>query len=146
MSEHKDRKLQERQQESDYYLGLTQSEGFSTQLEPQENLLLLVTAAGIGRGSEELGRLLMKKFFRALSEHGGLGKVIIFLNSGVYLTCAGSSVLEDLCELEKDGAQIFSCATSLEHYQLRELLCIGKILDVYGILDYLQKIPKVIYL
>ncbi len=85
MSDIKDRRLQGTQRDSDYYLGLTQPEGFTTRLEPQENLLLLVTAAGIGRGNEELGQLLMKKFFRALSEQGGLGKVFIFSTAGFTL-------------------------------------------------------------
>lgn len=143
--QNKDRKLQSPTQEPDYYLHLKETEDFATQLEPQENLVVLVTSSTIGRENRELGMLLMKKFFRAFTEQGGLGKIFIFLNNGVSLTCAGSPILDCLCELEKDGAEIFSCAVSLEYFQMRDLLCVGGVADPYKILDYLQKIPKVLY-
>ncbi|MDH7577365.1 MAG: sulfurtransferase-like selenium metabolism protein YedF [Bacillota bacterium] len=131
---------------SDYYIRITKPEDFSPELDPQESLLVLVTSESLGRGSEELGKLLMKNFFYALTEQGGLGKVLIFLNSGVYLTCTGSPVLDYLYELEQDGAEILSCGTCLDYYQLRESLGVGEATNMYAILDYLQKIPRVIYL
>lgn len=131
---------------SDFYIDITKPEDFSTALEPRESLLLLVASDSLGRGSEELGKLLMKNFFYTLSEQGGLGKVIIFVNSGVSLACTGSPALDYLLELEQDGAEIFACGTCLDYYKIKDQLSVGQVTNMYTILDYLQKVPKVIYL
>lgn len=133
-------------QGKDIYIHITKPEQYSTALDTHENVLFLVTSDTLGRGSEELGRLLMKNFFYALTEQGGLGKVFIFLNSGVNLTCSGSPILDYLYELQQDGAEILSCGTCLDYYRLREKLGIGQITNMYTIVEYLQKIPRVIYL
>lgn len=135
----------------EYFIHITkpetlQDKSFSTELERQELVLYLVTSDSLGRGSEELGRTLMKNFFYTLTEQGGLGKVIIFLNSGVYLTCTGSPVLDYLYELEQDGARILSCGTCLDYYKLRDRLGVGEVTNMYAILDYLQKVQRVVYL
>lgn len=134
------------QRGKDIYIHITKPEQYSTALETHENVLFLVTADTLGRGNDELGRLLMKNFFYALTEQGGLGKVFIFLNSGVNLTCAGSPILDYLYELQRDGAEILSCGTCLDYYGLRQKLGIGQITNMYAIVEYLQKIPRVIYL
>jgi selenium metabolism protein YedF len=131
---------------SDFYISITKPEDFSTALEPQENLLFLVASDSLGRGSEDLGRLLMKNLFYTMSEQGGLGKVIIFVNSGVKLACTGSPALDFLFELQQDGAEIFACGTCLDYFKLKDQLSVGQVTNMYTILDYLQKVPRVIYL
>ncbi|HHW40101.1 MAG TPA: sulfurtransferase-like selenium metabolism protein YedF [Syntrophomonadaceae bacterium] len=133
-------------QGKDIYIHITKPEHFGTALEAHENLLFFVTSDTLGKGSEDLGRLLMKNFFYALTEQGGLGKVIIFINSGVTLACSGSPVLDYLYELQQDGAEILSCGTCLDYYRLRDRLGVGQITNMYTILEYLQKVPRVIYL
>ncbi len=134
------------QRDADFYINITKPVEFSADLEPQEHLLLLVGSESLGRGSDELGKLLMKNFFYTLTEQGGLGKVIILINSGVHLACSGSPVLDYLYEMEREGAEVFACGTCLEHYKLREQLSVGQVTNMYAILEYLQKIPRVIYL
>ncbi len=134
------------QRDHDFYIDITKPEEFGAALEPQENLLFLVASDCLGRGSEELGMLLMKNFFYTLSEQGGLGKVIIFINSGVKLACTGSPALDSLFELQQDGAEIFACGTCLDYFKLKGQLSVGQVTNMYAILDYLQKAPRVIYL
>ncbi len=134
------------QRGDDFYIAITKPEDFGTALEPQENLLFLVASDSLGRGSEDLGKLLMKNLFYTLSEQGGLGKVIIFLNSGVKLACTGSPALDFLFELQQDGAEIFACGTCLDYFKLKDQLSVGQVTNLYTILDYLQKVPRVIYL
>ncbi len=131
---------------NEYYIEIAKPEGLPVALEPQETLLVLVTSQAMGRGDPELGKTLMKNFFYALSEQGGLGKVIIFLNSGVYLACTGSEVLDYLYELAQDGAEILSCGTCLDYYGLRAQLCVGRVTNMYEILEHLQKAPRLICL
>lgn len=130
----------------DYYIRITKPEQYATVLEPRESQLYLVASESMGRGSEELGKLLMKNFFYALSEQGGLGKVIIFLNSGVKLACSGSPILDYLYELAQDGAEVLACGTCLDHFQLRGELSVGQVTNMYSIMEYLQKVSRVIYL
>jgi selenium metabolism protein YedF len=130
----------------DYYIAITKPDDFGTSLEPREEILFLVASDSLGRGSEDLGSLLMKNCFYALSEQGGLGKVIIFINGGVKLACTGSPALDFLLELQRDGAEIFACGTCLDYFNLKEQLSVGQVTNMYTILDYLQKVPKVIYL
>jgi selenium metabolism protein YedF len=134
------------QRGDDFYIAITKTEDFGAALEPQENLLFLVASDSLGRGSEDLGRLLMKNLFYTMSEQGGLGKVIIFINSGIKLACTGSPALDFLFELQQDGAEIFACGTCLDYFKLKDQLSVGQVTNMYTILDYLQKVPRVIYL
>jgi selenium metabolism protein YedF len=131
---------------TDFYIAITKPEEFGTALEPREDLLFLVASDSFGRGSDELGQLLMKNFFYSLSEQGGLGKVIIFINSGVKLACTGSPAMDFLFELQQDGAEIFACGTCLDYFKIKDQLSVGQVTNMYTILDYLQKVPRVIYL
>ena len=131
---------------TDFYIAITKPEEFGTALEPRESLLFLVASDSFGRGSDELGQLLMKNFFYSLSEQGGLGKVIIFINSGVKLACTGSPAMDFLFELQQDGAEIFACGTCLDYFKIKDQLSVGQVTNMYTILDYLQKVPRVIYL
>jgi selenium metabolism protein YedF len=132
---------------NDYRVRITKSESIlPTQLEPVEDIVIMVTGSVLGRGDDTLGNVLIKSFFYTLNENDVVGKTLIFLNSGVKLTCSGSEVLEHLMSLEKRGTEILSCGTCLDFYGLKEKLCVGKITNMYHILELLIKAPKVIHL
>ncbi len=99
--------------------------------------IILVTRSGLGSGSEELGKVLMRSFIATLKEGPVLPVKIMFLNSGVYLTVAGSHVLEDLLELENMGVEIFSCGTCLDYYQLKDKLAVGKVTNMFDTVESL---------
>jgi selenium metabolism protein YedF len=132
--------------EKDFYIHITKQENTAADLETLETLLVMATSESMGQGSEELGQLLIRNFFYTLSEQGGLGKVIIFLNGGVKLACEDSPALEHLFELEHSGAQIMACGTCLDYYKLRDRLAVGQVTNMYTIVENMQKIPKVLYL
>jgi selenium metabolism protein YedF len=60
---------------------------------------LLVTAETMGRGSDELGALLMRSFFYALAEQDKLPAAVYLVNSAVRLACGGSDALDSLQKL-----------------------------------------------
>ncbi len=99
--------------------------------------IFLVTRSGLGSGSEELGKVLMRSFVATLKEVPLLPEKIMFLNSGVYLTVSGSQVLEDLLELEKMGVEIFSCGTCLDYYQLKDKLAVGQVTNMFDTVESL---------
>jgi len=108
--------------------------------------VFFITSSALGSGSQELGEILMRSFIYVIKEHRPLPARIFFLNSGVYLTTEGSTVLEDLLELEKMGVAILSCGTCLDYYRLKEKLQVGKITNMYDTVESLCAATKCISL
>lgn len=107
---------------------------------------ILVTTDKLGEGSEELGKILMKSYFYALSESDKLPTNIIFLNSGVFLTTEGSQILNILENMSKKGIAISSCGTCLDFYNLKDKLKLGEISNMYFIVEKISNSIKVIKL
>jgi len=93
----------------------------------------------LGEGDKTLGEILIKSFFHTLNELDELPQTLFFVNSGVYLTVASSPVLEDVKNLECKGVEILSCGTCLDYYHLKEKLAVGKIGNMYRLLELLKK-------
>ncbi len=106
---------------------------------PQTDLVVMVSKDYIGEGSEELGRILMKGYLYTLTEVAPLPRVLIFVNSGVKLACAGSESLENLRKLEEAGVEILSCGTCLDYFQLKSMLMVGGVGNMYSIVERLNQ-------
>lgn len=100
---------------------------------------ILITKKTLGKGPDELGTLLMKSFFTALNEASNLPSNIFFLNEGVYLTTQGSECSDLLLELEKRGVAILSCGTCLDYYNLKDKIVVGRVTNMYDIVDTITK-------
>ena len=105
------------------------------ELHEKKILTILVGTNSLGRGSDELGMILIKSYFYALSESNDIPKTLIFLNSGVKLTSEGSEVIEYLKTIEEKGCEIISCGTCLDFYNLKDKLLIGEISNMYTIIE-----------
>lgn len=108
------------------------------------DLLVAVETETMGRGSEELGRTLMKGFLFAVGQLPQLPKTILFYNGGAHLTVEGSPVLEDLKKLEAQGVEILTCGTCLNFYGLTDRLAVGGVTNMYDIVEHLATAGKVI--
>jgi selenium metabolism protein YedF len=108
--------------------------------------VIMITSDRLGDGTEELGRLLMKNFIHTLLESDRLPARMLFLNSGVFLTCAGAETLEALGKLRDLGVEIFSCGLCLDFFQLKEKLQVGSTTNMLAIADYLLSADSVIRL
>ena len=106
--------------------------------------LFYIASDQTGIGAEELGHILMRAFIKTIKDLDEKPEKIIFINSGVKLSCKGSKVIEDLKDLEKSGIKILSCGTCLDFYGLKEDLAAGTISNMYEILSALQDAEKVI--
>ena len=109
-------------------------------------LFILITANRFGQGSEELGEKLMSSYLYALSEEDELPEHIAFLNSGVYLTTAGSPVLDILDILETKGVGIVSCGACLNYYGLEQQLKVGGVSNMYEIAGMMYAAKRVIHI
>ena len=107
-------------------------------------LVAAVDTDAMGRGSDELGKTLMKGFLFALGQLPQAPKTILFYNTGAYLTCAGSDSLEDLKFMEAQGVEIRTCGTCLDYYKLKETLAVGSVTNMYAIVETLAAAGKVI--
>ena len=110
----------------------------------KKNVVVAVSSDKMGEGSEELGKVLIKAFFFALTQQDELPGTIIFYNGGVKLSTEGSPVLEDLKNLQDAGTKIFTCGTCLNFYGLTDSLKIGEVTNMYDIVDMQMKAAKII--
>ena len=108
------------------------------------NLVVAVDSSLMGRGSDELGKVLMKGFLFAVSQLPELPKTMLFYNGGARLTCQGSDSLEDLKGLEAQGVEILTCGTCLNHYGLNDQLAVGGVTNMYSIVEKLAGAGKVV--
>jgi len=117
-------------------------EGIQGSLSP--DLVVFIDTDSLGRGSEELGRILMRSFLQTLEQSEVHPQKVILINSGVKLACEGSEVLEDLQELSAKGTKILSCGTCLDFFGMKKKLLVGRVSNMYEILNSLAGAGKVI--
>ena len=97
------------------------------------DLVVAVDSETMGRGSDELGKLLMKSFLFAVSQLPRLPRTVLFYNGGAKLTVEGSESLEDLRNMEAQGVEILTCGTCLDFHGLKDKLAVGGITNLYAI-------------
>jgi selenium metabolism protein YedF len=95
----------------------------------------VISTDKLGKGSDDLGKILMKSFLYSLSEIKPYPNFLIFLNSGVKLTTTGSESLDDLRKIEKAGVKIVSCGTCLDFFEIKDKLEVGKVTNMYDIVE-----------
>lgn len=100
----------------------------------------------MGRGSEELGRALLKSFLYALAQLETPPRTMLFFNGGAKWTVEGSPSLEDLRELESRGTEILTCGTCLDYYGLKEKLAVGSVTNMYRIAEILTQAYRLVNL
>jgi len=108
--------------------------------------VVLVTSEVLGRGSDELGAVLVRGFLHALDEAESRPASLIFMNSGVRLVVQGSKVLDDLRSLSEKGVEILACGTCLDFYALKGRLAVGQVSNMYSIVEALSRADRVLSL
>jgi selenium metabolism protein YedF len=113
-------------------------------IEVEKKFLVFIDGETVGRGSEELGQILMRSFLITLKELTPLPWRIIFINSGVKLAVEDSPCLIPLNELMALGVEILCCGTCLDYYKLKEKLKVGRISNMYEIASSFLEATNVI--
>jgi len=98
---------------------------------------LLIVTDRIGRGDDELGRVLMKSFLYSVARNEDKPLAILLSNSGVRLACEGSQSLDDLRLLAEAGVAVKACGTCLDYLGLRESLEVGEVGTMPGLAEAL---------
>jgi len=105
----------------------------------EAGLVFFIDSDSLGRGSEELGGILMRAFLHTLREADVKPQKIILVNSGVKLACDGSPVWEDLQAIASQGVELLACGTCLDYFGLKERLRTGRVSNMFEILSTLSQ-------
>lgn len=111
---------------------------------PQGDTVVVISSAGMGSGSDELGKTLMKAFIYALSQQEVLPRAILLYNGGAFVSTEGSASLEDLLHMQEQGVEILTCGTCLDFYGLKDKLAVGGITNMYSIVEKLSTAGRII--
>jgi selenium metabolism protein YedF len=98
----------------------------------------------MGEGEEELGRLLMTNFIKAIKDLDVLPGKMIFYNNGVKLGSLDSPVYENLNEIEKMGVGMLFCATCAKYYSLEEKIKVGTLSNMFEIAQVMASAGNII--
>lgn len=110
----------------------------------QHPTVYLITSNLLGQGSPDLGQVLMKSLMVTLSEADPPPRALLFLNTGVMLTCQGSPVLDLLQKLSDKGTVLVSCGTCLDYYKIKDKLAAGRVGNMLDIHGYVTGSPRVV--
>lgn len=110
----------------------------------KDDYIIIFGKDRLGEGSEDLGFVLAGSLLNTLKEMDTLPKKIIFINSGINLVLKASPTLLPLKELEKAGVELIACGTCLNYFNKIDEFAIGRISDMYEILESMIKARKAI--
>lgn len=136
------------QQENTYYIEITKGEleeiesiqeEIIQRQEVDDNTVVFISSNVMGRGSDELGEILINGFIYTLSQTTPYPKSIIFVNSAVKLTTQNENTIDNLKLLEEEGVEILSCGTCLDYLNLKNMLKVGQTSNMYDIVERLRK-------
>ncbi len=134
-------------QENGFSIHITKEpEADSQVVKHQGSAAVLISSNLMGKGSEELGALLIKSFVYTLTQLEDSIKCLLFMNSGVFLTTEGSEVLPHLKDLANRGVDVLSCGTCLDFYGLKDKLAVGEVSNMYTITEQMLDASRVICL
>ncbi len=108
------------------------------------NTIVYIASNCMGKGSDELGEVLMRNFIFTLAQCQERPSTIMFVNSGVKLTCSDSTVLEPLQFLADAGVTICSCGLCLEFFGLQQQLKIGQASNMLETVEVMQQAGRII--
>lgn len=110
-------------------------------------VVAIIAADTMGRGDEELGRVLMRAFIKTLPALDPLPGALYFYNAGVRITAGADpdeGLLDPLRELVRRGSRVYSCGTCLDFFGLQEKLRVGEVTNMYEIMKGMAEAQTVI--
>lgn len=102
--------------------------------EAETRAVVVLSEDIMGRGSEELGTILVKAFLNTLAENDPPPWRVVLFNRGVYLAVEGADTVEALLHLRELGVEILVCGTCLDFFGLKEKVAVGTVSNMYDIL------------
>jgi selenium metabolism protein YedF len=111
----------------------------------KKNVFLVVSSDAMGK-EEKIGKIVIKNFFETIKATKEIPHTIFFLNAGVKLTTVNKKMVSILKEIESMGAEIYSCGTCLEYYNLESKLMVGHRGASTQVVEAFNEFKKVIWI
>ena len=108
------------------------------------DFIIVISSDRMGEGDDELGKLLMGNFIKALMDLEKLPQHIVLYNMGVTLATKNSPYIEHFRQLEKMGVEIQLCATCVGHFKLGENIGTGIFSNMYTIAEIMASAGKIV--
>jgi selenium metabolism protein YedF len=96
---------------------------------------IFLSSDQIGRGEEELGRLLVRGLLHTLGELDLPPRTLVLMNAGVRLATEREETIELLKRIESRGVEILVCGTCLDYFHLLDRLRAGRVSNMYEITE-----------
>lgn len=106
--------------------------------------VVVISDNRMGRGSDELGNVLIRAFLHTLCQQEVKPDAMIFYNSGVKLTLKDSEVIEDLQQLAGDGVEMLVCGTCLNYFDVTKDMVVGTISNMYDIAGLMSRAGRLV--
>jgi selenium metabolism protein YedF len=108
------------------------------------DFIIVISSDKMGEGDDELGKLLIVNFIKAVKDLDKLPPRIILYNKGVTLAAKTSPVIENLIQIEKMGVEILLCATCVNYYKLENETGAGTLGNMFTIAEAMASAGKII--
>lgn len=138
--------------DEDYYIVLTK-EGCSSDTvdivqadDDNAKATILISTDKLGKGSEELGKILMKGYLYALTESMPYPSTVLLMNEGIHLATENEDAIKNLKMMEEKGVEIIVCGTCLNYYQCTDELKVGIVGNMYSMVEKMNSAQKVIHI
>ncbi len=137
-----------KEREQDFYIHVRKMNGDTEKsAEPDKKarkVVIYISSQYLGSGDNDLGSFLMKALLKTLLDFETQPNRLILVNSGVQLAAEGSKVLEALQMLSEKGVEILCCGTCVDFYELKGKVKVGRISNMYEIIESMLEADRVI--
>ncbi|MGD0342298.1 MAG: sulfurtransferase-like selenium metabolism protein YedF [Bacteroidales bacterium] len=108
------------------------------------DFIIVFNSDKMGEGAEELGKMLIFNFIKAIKDLDVLPGKMVFYNNGVKLGSIDSPVYESLKELGSMGVEMLFCATCTKYYSLEEKIQVGTLSNMFEIAQVMTSAGNII--
>jgi selenium metabolism protein YedF len=108
------------------------------------DFIIVISSDKMGEGDDELGKLLIVNFIKAVKDMDKLPVRIVLYNKGVTLAARTSPVIGNLIQIEKMGVEILLCATCVNYYKLENETGAGILSNMFTIAEAMASAGKII--
>lgn len=108
------------------------------------NFIILLNSHLMGRGNDDLGKILMKGFLNTIPELNPLPVEIILYNSAVTLAKKNTDTALTLKNISQKGVKITLCGTCVDFFNLKDELSVGTISNMLYIAEKLTSDLKIV--
>lgn len=110
-----------------------------------EDYTVVLSSDTMGRGDDELGRILARAFVNALEGVERKPNRIVCYNRGVLLADKDTDTGATLTRLHKEhGVEVILCGTCVDYFEFRDKIAVGTISNMLVIAEYMRQASRLV--